>query len=239
MELLQDHNLRSGKFNYKQHHVICKQVETLKEFSAQTSFGFSDFDAHNFTNLGFEVDLLNFFLGCLTIQLMKINLMLGFLAAIFCYFLIVLRSNSNPQLEIGAIRDEDHVEVEVIETVVIGDGARNHQNQTLRRRFDDGYNWKKYEEKQVKGSGNYTSYYKCTNPNCSVKKRIERCVDGKGSEVIYKGTHNHCKPKHASLNRNSSFETLPAIHPSKMVPIEIPYQQLDSVDTPDNSSVSI
>ncbi|XP_020695795.1 probable WRKY transcription factor 4 isoform X1 [Dendrobium catenatum] len=59
---------------------------------------------------------------------------------------------------------------------------------------DDGYNWRKYGQKQVKGSEYPRSYYKCTQPNCPVKKKVERSVDGQVTEIIYKGKHNHQKP---------------------------------------------
>jgi hypothetical protein len=39
---------------------------------------------------------------------------------------------------------------------------------------DDGYNWRKYGEKQVKGSPYPRSYYKCSHPGCPAKKMIER-----------------------------------------------------------------
>lgn len=39
---------------------------------------------------------------------------------------------------------------------------------------DDGYNWRKYGEKQVKGSPFPRSYYKCSHPGCLAKKMIER-----------------------------------------------------------------
>uniref|UniRef100_A0A3B6DAM0 WRKY domain-containing protein n=1 Tax=Triticum aestivum TaxID=4565 RepID=A0A3B6DAM0_WHEAT len=60
---------------------------------------------------------------------------------------------------------------------------------------DDGYNWRKYGQKHVKGSENPRSYYKCTHPNCEVKKLLERAVDGLITEVVYKGRHNHPKPQ--------------------------------------------
>ncbi|XP_020578727.1 probable WRKY transcription factor 4 [Phalaenopsis equestris] len=59
---------------------------------------------------------------------------------------------------------------------------------------DDGYNWRKYGQKQVKGSEYPRSYYKCTHPNCPVKKKVERSLDGQVTEIIYKGKHNHPKP---------------------------------------------
>ncbi|PKI77478.1 probable WRKY transcription factor 20 isoform X1 [Punica granatum] len=59
---------------------------------------------------------------------------------------------------------------------------------------DDGYNWRKYGQKHVKGSEFPRSYYKCTHPNCEVKKLFERSPDGRITEIIYKGTHDHPKP---------------------------------------------
>lgn len=59
---------------------------------------------------------------------------------------------------------------------------------------DDGYNWRKYGQKQVKGSEFPRSYYKCTSTNCPVKKKVERSHEGHITEIIYKGAHNHPKP---------------------------------------------
>lgn len=59
---------------------------------------------------------------------------------------------------------------------------------------EDGYNWRKYGQKQVKGSEYPRSYYKCTHPNCPVKKKVERSEEGDITEIIYKGAHNHSKP---------------------------------------------
>ncbi|KAL6205389.1 hypothetical protein ACLB2K_022649 [Fragaria x ananassa] len=60
---------------------------------------------------------------------------------------------------------------------------------------DDGYNWRKYGQKHVKGSEFPRSYYKCTHPNCEVKKLFERSHEGHITEIIYKGTHDHPKPQ--------------------------------------------
>ncbi|KAK4420602.1 putative WRKY transcription factor 2 [Sesamum alatum] len=67
---------------------------------------------------------------------------------------------------------------------------------------EDGYNWRKYGQKQVKGSEYPRSYYKCTHPNCPVKKKVERSHEGHITEIIYKGAHNHPKPP---PNRRSVF----------------------------------
>ncbi|KAH9607212.1 hypothetical protein KSS87_021278 [Heliosperma pusillum] len=63
------------------------------------------------------------------------------------------------------------------------------------RTSEDGYNWRKYGQKLVKGSEFPRSYYKCTHPNCEVKKLFEQSPDGQITEIIYKGTHDHPKPQ--------------------------------------------
>ncbi|KAE9585470.1 putative transcription factor WRKY family [Lupinus albus] len=71
----------------------------------------------------------------------------------------------------------------------------------------DGYNWRKYGQKKVKGSEYPRSYYKCTYPNCPVKKKVERSFDGQIAEIVYKGEHNHSKtqpPKHNSEGTQGS-----------------------------------
>ena len=66
---------------------------------------------------------------------------------------------------------------------------------TAERSSDDGYNWRKYGQKLVKGCEFPRSYYKCTHPNCEVKKIFERSHDGPITEIVYKGTHDHPKPQ--------------------------------------------
>ncbi|GER32427.1 WRKY DNA-binding protein 33 [Striga asiatica] len=69
------------------------------------------------------------------------------------------------------------------------------------RTSDDGYNWRKYGQKLVKGSEFPRSYYKCTYPNCEVKKIFERSPSGQITEIVYKGSHDHPKPQ-ASRRHN-------------------------------------
>ncbi|KAH7533461.1 hypothetical protein FEM48_Zijuj04G0133100 [Ziziphus jujuba var. spinosa] len=60
---------------------------------------------------------------------------------------------------------------------------------------EDGYNWRKYGQKLVKGNEYVRSYYKCTHPNCLVKKQLERSHDGQIVDTIYFGQHEHPKPQ--------------------------------------------
>ncbi|KAJ1437534.1 hypothetical protein SESBI_03526 [Sesbania bispinosa] len=87
-------------------------------------------------DLGFGADLLNFFLGCFTVQLMKINLMLSIVAAILCYSLMVLRSKMDSQPEIGTQGLEDHVAVE-IDAAHGGDRGADHNRNHYRWRVWD------------------------------------------------------------------------------------------------------
>ncbi|KAA8519184.1 hypothetical protein F0562_013440 [Nyssa sinensis] len=74
---------------------------------------------------------------------------------------------------------------------------------------EDGYNWRKYGQKHVKGCEFPRNYYKCTYPNCQVKKLLERSHDGKITEIIYKGRHDHPKPQ---PKRRFAVGTLLSIH---------------------------
>lgn len=67
---------------------------------------------------------------------------------------------------------------------------------------DDGYTWRKYGQKHVKGSEYPRSYYKCTHPKCTMKKKVERSPDGQITEIVYKGAHNHPKSQATSLRRS-------------------------------------
>ncbi|KAG8097415.1 hypothetical protein GUJ93_ZPchr0013g36113 [Zizania palustris] len=65
---------------------------------------------------------------------------------------------------------------------------------TIDKPSDDGYNWRKYGQKVVKGGKYPRSYYKCTHSNCPVKKKVERSSDGQIIQIIYRGQHNHGHP---------------------------------------------
>lgn len=78
------------------------------------------------------------------------------------------------------------------------------------RPSDDGYNWRKYGQKQVKGSEYPRSYYKCTHPKCPVKKKVERSHDGQVTEIIYKGDHNHDRKIQSSRRMANAVQQHPS-----------------------------
>jgi WRKY transcription factor 1 len=61
---------------------------------------------------------------------------------------------------------------------------------------EDGYHWRKYGQKFVKGNEFIRSYYKCTHPSCQAKKQLECSHDGKLADIVYLGEHEHPKPQH-------------------------------------------
>jgi len=68
---------------------------------------------------------------------------------------------------------------------------------------EDGYRWRKYGQKVMKGSPFPRSYYKCTMSGCTAKKLVESVMkDGKEVTVAsYRGSHNHPPPSKRSIGK--------------------------------------
>nr|QCV57346.1 WRKY transcription factor [Fagopyrum tataricum] len=103
---------------------------------------------------------------------------------------------------------------------------------------EDGYNWRKYGQKQVKASEFPRSYYKCTHPNCPVKKKVEHSGDGLITEIVYKGAHNHPKPQ---PNKRSTFGSSLSCCESSIGYDDLklgPDRRLDGLDTTCSTSIT-
>ncbi|CAK9162958.1 unnamed protein product [Ilex paraguariensis] len=82
-----------------------------------------------------------------------------------------------------------------METLEVSQSDRKLVPAPLDKPANDGYNWRKYGQKQVKTSEYHRSYYKCTYLTCPVKKKVERATDGQITGIVYKGEHNHELPR--------------------------------------------
>ncbi|GMH44314.1 hypothetical protein BSKO_12248 [Bryopsis sp. KO-2023] len=60
------------------------------------------------------------------------------------------------------------------------------------KQLEDGYKWRKYGQKDIKGSANPRSYYKCTFMGCTCRKQVEKSAeDADCWTVAYEGGHTH------------------------------------------------
>uniref|UniRef100_A0A7N1A9M6 WRKY domain-containing protein n=1 Tax=Kalanchoe fedtschenkoi TaxID=63787 RepID=A0A7N1A9M6_KALFE len=122
---------------------------------------------------------------------------------------------SNAHTTLPPSQPNDHITSQRNDHMYI-DGAADHVMEEEKRASsppmggmrttEDGYNWRKYGQKQVKGSEFPRSYYKCTHPNCEMRKQVERTHDGQITEIVYKGNHNHPQPMpNRRLTPDSAF----------------------------------
>ncbi|CAN4114203.1 unnamed protein product [Withania somnifera] len=72
--------------------------------------------------------------------------------------------------------------------------------------LDDGYKWRKYGQKVVKNTQHPRSYYRCTQDNCRVKKRVERFAEDPRMVITtYEGRHVH-SPSHDEEDSQASSQ---------------------------------
>ncbi|KAL8052355.1 hypothetical protein ABFS82_06G204800 [Erythranthe guttata] len=91
------------------------------------------------------------------------------------------------------------LENKVAKTQVLGHKSNSCVREAAVAKYsEDGFFWRKYGQKHVKGSEFPRSYYRCTDTNCDVKKKVECSQDGQITEIVYKGSHNHPKPHNSS-----------------------------------------
>ena len=86
----------------------------------------------------------------------------------------------------------------------------------------DGYRWRKYGRKKVKGSSHPRNYYKCNVQDCPARKYMEKIVSEDGTvqyNTIYKGQHCHEPPSVTEIPRIETQESFKRIVQAKMVKI--------------------
>ncbi|KAD6794403.1 hypothetical protein R6Q59_025081 [Mikania micrantha] len=94
------------------------------------------------------------------------------------------------------------------ESVTVAQSTQSDQGATFskvpEKPSGDGYNWRKYGQKLVKGNTFVRSYYKCTFNTCPARKQVERTNDGSITEINYLWKHEHPKPSQI-LVKGSAF----------------------------------
>lgn len=102
----------------------------------------------------------------------------------------------------------------------------------------DGYNWRKYGQKKVKGSKFPRSYYKCTHPSCTAKRKVETTVNGQIVEIVYSDEHNHPKPHPTRtppwkpLSSTSTEVMVSNMHATNNAGVERQLGTIQACDTP-------
>ncbi|KAL6638418.1 hypothetical protein ACP70R_023913 [Stipagrostis hirtigluma subsp. patula] len=70
----------------------------------------------------------------------------------------------------------------------------------------DGFHWRKYKEKVVKGNPNPRSYYRCVHPGCRARKEVQRdSQEPKDLLFTYEGRHCHDAPEDEDTPQLLSF----------------------------------
>ncbi|KAK9947344.1 hypothetical protein M0R45_002975 [Rubus argutus] len=86
----------------------------------------------------------------------------------------------------------------------------------------DGYRWRKYGQKMVKGNPHPRNYYRCTSAGCPVRKHIETAVDNTSAVIItYKGIHDHDMPVPKKRHGPPSAPLVAAAAPASMNNLQI------------------
>ncbi|XP_027333193.1 uncharacterized protein LOC113848034 [Abrus precatorius] len=106
--------ISTGLYSFYMDKLGNKQSDSYSLIS-YASFSIMSLGLSRLSHFGFEVDLLYFFSGIFTVQLMKIKLWLGIVGGGFSYSLIILRSSLDNLIRNGyhELPEEPQVDIEI------------------------------------------------------------------------------------------------------------------------------
>ncbi|PRQ52554.1 putative transcription factor WRKY family [Rosa chinensis] len=103
---------------------------------------------------------------------------------------------SNQEGSVSSLTSEKALLTPETGALVLQSGHEGSTSSRVRERpLEDGYNWRKYGQKLVRGNIYVRSYYRCTHPKCPVKRQVERSHNGQLIDTVYFGQHDHPKPQ--------------------------------------------
>ncbi|PQP92828.1 WRKY transcription factor 1 [Prunus yedoensis var. nudiflora] len=103
-------------------------------------------------------------------------------------------SQSNQEGSVSSLTSEKAPQTPETSALVLRSGQEGSTPSTARERgLEDGYHWRKYGQKLVKGNAYVRSYYRCTHSKCPVKRQVERTHNGQITDTVYFGEHAHPK----------------------------------------------
>ncbi|KAJ9545129.1 hypothetical protein OSB04_024836 [Centaurea solstitialis] len=117
----------------------------------------------------------------------------------------VVEWNSQPK-QIDFSMEMRKVEPESLQSLQTHYSSDQIQATKEQSRYEDGYNWRKYGQKKVKGSKKPRSYFKCSYPDCPMRKKVEKDTNGYITEIVYNGKHSHPKPQNMKKSSSSLFQ---------------------------------
>ena len=100
---------------------------------------------------------------------------------------------------------------------------------------DDGYAWRKYGQKEVKGSSHPRAYYKCTHAGCGTRKQVAVNAAEGTVTAQYEGEHTHEPPEAKQRGRPT---LLPLANGTSMAPIILKTTSTGSQASPINTSAA-
>lgn len=194
LEILDEKN--DYEYNFQSFSKLLDGVIAAKSGVAGDATDFNMFSVRpTFETLGFEArfDLSHQeVLARVTAEAAQARADMGLQTPVTNYDLVV--SNPTPITQQESLAHQDDAILPEVDQYKSADHENKPANTITTTPTTDGYNWRKYGQKQVKSSNCFRSYYKCTILGCPAKKVQHSDHSSRVIEIVYKGQHNHNSP---------------------------------------------